>query len=243
MTSAIIATFAGLMLGCVSSGVVDCFLLLSRSYRKLNNRFVIHFGQLLAVISVGGGLVLLFFLCDRLGIQRRSSPYYSSLYAYAIGFICVMFFAARREIRWRRSTGLDRKNSSADSRQQAPIGSVSSRNLVGILVLGFFSVGFAWAFPALWPKPVSVILGGISWVCLFGVLVLLTVAGNKAYALRLQRFLLVAFGCAEVPILGLAWKYRETAPALSSASLISAVVLCFGATAALFIMRRIMLQD
>ena len=243
MTSAIIAIFAGLMLGCVSSGVVDCYLLLSRSYRKLNNRFVIHFGQLLAVISVGGGLFLLLFLSDGLGIQRRSSPYYSSLYAYAIGCVCVMFFAARKEIRWRKSSGPDRKNSSIDGKQQAPIGSVSSRRLVGILVLGLFCVGFAWAFLPLWPRPVSIILGGISWVCLFGVLVLLTVAGNKAYKLQLQRFLLVAFGCAEIPILGLAWKYRETAPALSSASLITAVLLCLGATTALFIMRRIMPQS
>jgi hypothetical protein len=111
------------------------------------------------------------------------------------------------------------------------------------VALGLFSVGFAWAFPALWPRPVSIILGAISWVCLFAVLVLLTVAGNKAYALQLQRFLLVAFGCAEIPILGLAWKYREAAPAFSSASLISAVLLCFASTTALFIMRRIMPQN
>ena len=243
MTARLTALLSGLLLGCAASEAVYLYLLRSRPYRKLNNRFVIHLGQLFVLISVGGGLLLLFFICDRLGVARRSPPYYAALYAYVICSAIVMFLAVRTEIRWRKSTGLDRKNSSPYSKQRAPLVSVGSPKLVGILALGLLSIGFAWAFLALRPRPVSIIFGGISWICLFGVFVLLTRAGNKAYAIQLQRFVLVAFGCVEIPIVGLVWKYRQTSPAFSSASLISAVLLCFGAATALFIMRRIMPQD
>jgi hypothetical protein len=107
-------------------------------------------------------------------------------------------------------------------------------------VLGFGSLGFAVGFLVRWPRPASLLLGGASWLCWLGIFVLLTSARDKAYALQLQRFILVVFGCLVISILILFWKFRHTSPAFSSAALITAALLCFGATTALILMRRLM---
>ena len=109
MTVTLIATLMGLILGCASVGAVAWCLLLSRSYRKVNNRFVIHLAQLFVVISIGGGLLLIQVFDEHLGIKRHSSPYHAAQFAYAVSAACVMFLAVRAELRWRKSVGLDRK--------------------------------------------------------------------------------------------------------------------------------------
>ncbi|MGB2668350.1 MAG: hypothetical protein WAK48_30470 [Candidatus Acidiferrum sp.] len=109
MTATLIPFLAGLLLGCAASGTVYLYLLRSRPYRKLNNRVVILLGQLLVLISVGGGLFLLLFICERLEIPRRSTPFYAAIDAYIVCSASVVFLAFRAEIRWRKSVGLDRK--------------------------------------------------------------------------------------------------------------------------------------
>ena len=109
MTVSLIATLVGLLLGRASAGAASWCLLLSRSHRKVNNRFVIHLTQLFVVISIGGGLFLIQVFDEHLGIKPRSSPYYAAQFAYAISVVCVVFLAIRAELRWRKSVGLDRR--------------------------------------------------------------------------------------------------------------------------------------
>ena len=109
MTDTLIGMFAGLLLGCASAGAVGWCLLLTRSYREVNNRLVIRFAQLFVAIAIGGGLMLTLTLIERLGIHRHSSQLYAALWAYIIGGMSVMFFALRADIRWQKSVGLDRK--------------------------------------------------------------------------------------------------------------------------------------
>jgi hypothetical protein len=152
-----------------------------------------------------------------------------------------MFFAVRAEIRWRKSSGLDQTSASPYNTQELQITlSAGRRKLVSLLVLGVVSLGFSGGFLARWPRPLSLFLGAASWLFLFAILVLLTTARDKAYALQLQRFMLMAFACVEISMLALFWKFRNTSPAFSSAALIAAVMLCIGVTAALLVMRRIM---
>jgi hypothetical protein len=109
MQSTLIAALTGLLLGCASAGAMGWYLLLSRSYRKVNNRFAIRLGQLLAVICVGGGLFLLQVLDKQLYIKRHSSPYYVGVGGFLFGCVCIIFFALRADLRWQKSVGLDRK--------------------------------------------------------------------------------------------------------------------------------------
>jgi hypothetical protein len=53
MMVTVVATLAGLLLGCALAGAFGWYLLRSRSYRRVQNRFVIRLGQILALISIG----------------------------------------------------------------------------------------------------------------------------------------------------------------------------------------------
>ena len=114
------------------------------------------------------------------------------------------------------------------------------RKFLGLLMLGATSIGFSAGFLMRWQRPVSLYLGAASWLCLFAILVLLTTFKDRAFALQLRKFMLVAFACIDIAMLGLFWKFRASSPAFSSAALGAAVMLCIGATVALLVMRRIM---
>jgi drug/metabolite transporter (DMT)-like permease len=109
MQITLIAALTGVLLGCVLAGAMCWYLVLSRPYRKESNRIATRLGQFLAVISVGGGLFLLQMRDTQLDIKRHSSPYYAAVWAYLFGWICIMFFALRADLRWQKSVGLDRK--------------------------------------------------------------------------------------------------------------------------------------
>ena len=111
------------------------------------------------------------------------------------------------------------------------------RKLVGSSVLILLSVGLAVSFLVLWPGPMSVILAGTSVLCVFGALLALCQAAKWEYALQAQRAIFLAAGCFGLAFAGLAWKYRDSAPAFSSASLIAIAMLCFGAFATFLIVR------
>jgi len=83
-------------------------------------------------------------------------------------------------------------------------------------------------------------LGAVSWLCWLALLVLITTAKDRAFALQIQRLTLVAFGCIEIAMLALHWKFRDTSPGFSSAALAVALVLCIGVTVAFVAMRRTM---
>jgi hypothetical protein len=108
-TLALIAIFAGLLLGCASAGTVSWYLLLSRSYRAVKNRIAIRLGQLVTLVSICGGLLLIQVFEAHLGIKRHSAPYYAAVWSFLFGSICVMFFSLRADLRWRKSVGLYRK--------------------------------------------------------------------------------------------------------------------------------------
>jgi hypothetical protein len=115
--------------------------------------------------------------------------------------------------------------------------SIVSRKLVGSSVLILLSVGLAAAFLVLWPEPVSIILAGISLLCVFGSLLVLCKAARWEYALQAQRAIFLTAGCFGLAFAGLAWKYRDSAPAFSSASLNATAMVGFGAFATFLIIR------
>ena len=117
--------------------------------------------------------------------------------------------------------------------------SIVSRKLGGSSALILLSGGLAALFLVLWPRPVSVILAGTSLLCVFGALLVLCGAARPEYALRAQRAIFLTSGCFGLGFAGLAWKYRASAPAFSSASLIALAMLCFGALATFFLIRSI----
>jgi hypothetical protein len=106
-------------------------------------------------------------------------------------------------------------------------------------VLVLISVGLAAAFVVLWPRPASVVLAGISLLCGFGALLVFSGAAGRQYARQARRVIFLASGCFGLAFVGLAWKYRERAPAFSFASLITNAMLCFGALATFLITRSI----
>lgn len=112
-----------------------------------------------------------------------------------------------------------------------------ARKLVPSSVLIFLSVGLAAAFSVLWPRPVSVILAGTSLLCAFGALLALCALAKPEYAPQAQKAIFLTSGCFGLGFAGLAWKYRASAPAFSSASLIALAMLCFGALATFFFIR------
>ncbi len=116
---------------------------------------------------------------------------------------------------------------------------IVSRKLAILSALVLISIGLAVAFLALWPRPASLILAGIALLCDFGALLVPGKAAGREYALKARKAIFLAAGCFGVALVGLAWKYRKTAPAFSSASLIAAVLLCFGALGTFFIVRSI----
>jgi hypothetical protein len=236
----LIGIIGGLVLGVSWTGAIAAYLFFTRSFRRARNQHTIRLGPLLAGALAIGSFLLLSRLWEQIGLVVHSSPYYMSLYTFVLSSACVMFFAFRGEIRWRKSSGLDLTSTFPDKTQRPPITPAGRRKLVFLLVLGLVSLGFAVGYLARWPRPVSLFLGAASWLFLFAILVLLTTARDRTHALQLQRFLLVAFASIEVGMLALFWKFRDTSPAFSYAALIAAVMLCIGVTAALLVMRRIM---
>jgi len=235
----LIGIVAGLVFGVSWTALVAVYLFYTRSSRMVHNQYVIRLGQLLV-----GGLAIASFLlllrqCEQIGLAIHTFPYYVSLYAFVLSSGCVMFFAFRAEIRWRKSSGLDQTTTSSDNTKR-PMLLPLRREVLSLLMLGAASLGLSAGFVIRWQRPVSLYLGAASWLCLFAILVLLTTFKDRAYALQLQRFMLVAFTCIEIATLGLFWKFRATSPSFSSAALAAAVMLCIGATVALFVMRRTM---
>ena len=115
--------------------------------------------------------------------------------------------------------------------------SIVSRKLFGSSVLILLSVGLAAAFLVLWPKPVSVVLAGISLLCGFAALLVFCRAAGRGYALLVRRAIFLASGSFGLALVGLAWKYRQSAPTFSSASLFTAAMLSLGAVATFLITR------
>jgi hypothetical protein len=106
MTLTLIATFAGLLFGSIWAGAVGEYLLLTRSYRQNRNLVVIGLGYLLVGTVSIGSLSLLLLFCGTMGIVRHSLPDNAAVCAYAISSACVLLFAGRAELPWRRSVGL-----------------------------------------------------------------------------------------------------------------------------------------
>jgi hypothetical protein len=232
---------AGSVLGVSWTGAIAAYLFYTRSSRRARNQYVIQLGSLLVGALAIGSFLLLSRLWEQIGLVLHSPAYYMSLYAFVVSSVCVMFFAVRAEIRWRKSSGLDQTSASPYNTQGLQITlPATRRKLVSLLVLGVVSLGFSGGFLARWPRPLSLFLGAASWLFLFAILVLLTPVRDRTFALQLQRFMLVAFACIEIAMLALFWKFRNTSTAFSSAALIAAGMLCIGVAAAFLVMRRIM---
>jgi hypothetical protein len=113
-----------------------------------------------------------------------------------------------------------------------------SGKLVASFLLIFLSVGLAAVFLVSWPKPVSLILAATSLLCVFAALLALVKAAKPEYAPQAQKAIFLTSGCFWPAFAGLAWKYRATSPAFSSASLIALAILSIGAIAIFFFIRQ-----
>lgn len=222
----------GFTLGCASAGAVGCYMLYSRPYRKARNRIVIHSGQAFVLISFLGGLLLLQDLEQHFSIPRHSSSYYAAMYAHVLGLVCVVFFVLRAEFRWRRSVGLV-----TSPKSNRPVAPGAYRKLLTSLGILAPSICFSVAYWVSRPKPISVIFVGISLLFVFAAMIFLGrgIGGAQMREMRTVIFVLAAalfcmFG-------GLAWKFRKTDVALSSAWLAALAVPCVAALTAFFFMR------
>lgn len=227
---------AGLLIGLLLGGLAAAYLFFTRSFRRAANRYVIHFGQLLLGASPIGGFLLLARFWDQVGIVYGSPSRSASLYAFVLGYGCVVFFTIRAEIRWRKATG---QSSPPPKQPMTPSG---RRILRSIVMLASVSWVFAIAFLVRWPKPSSLYVGVVSWLCWFALLVPINSAKDRAFALKVQRFTMAAFACIEIAMLALYWKFRRASPAFSFAAFVFALVLCVGASIAFVVMRRTMPQ-
>jgi hypothetical protein len=113
-----------------------------------------------------------------------------------------------------------------------------SGKLVASSVLIFLSVGLAVAFLLSWLKPVSLVFAGTSLLCVFASLLVFVGAAKSEYAPQAQKVILLTSGCFGLAFSGLAWKYRASSPAFSSAALIALAILCFGTMATFFFIRQ-----
>jgi hypothetical protein len=223
---------SGFAVGFASGGMIWLYMLLSRPSRKIRNRIVIHVGQAFVGICGIGGLLLVQALEQRLSIGRRSSSHDALLYAYVFGLLCVLVFTLRGEFRWRRSVGLV-----TSAKNTRPVVPGAKRRLLiafGILAL---SIGFSVGYWLNWPKPIAVIFGSISLLFAFAAMIFLgrNIGGEQMREMRTVTFVLAAalfcmFG-------GLAWKFRNTDPVLSSAWLVTLAMPCLVALSAFFFLR------
>jgi hypothetical protein len=115
--------------------------------------------------------------------------------------------------------------------------SMNSRTLVIACVFVLLSIVLAAFFVVMWPKPMSIIVAGMSLLCGFGALLVFCRKAGGIYALQARMAIFLTSVCFGLAFVGLAWKYQKTEPALSSASLIAVALLCLGALATFFITR------
>ena len=99
MNISLVGVFAGLVIGLSLGGLAAAYLFFTRSFRRGANRYVIHLGQLLLGATPIGGILLLGRIWEQIGIVARSPSRSASLYAFALGYVCVVFFTIRAEIR------------------------------------------------------------------------------------------------------------------------------------------------
>jgi len=116
---------------------------------------------------------------------------------------------------------------------------IVSMKLVGAAGFVLLSVGLAAAFLVQWPKPVSMTFAGASLLSGFGALLALCRIDRREYALRVRKAIFLTSGCFGLGFVGLAWKYSESAPAFSSASLVATALLCLGALTTFLITRSV----
>lgn len=101
-----IAASIALISGVFSSGTSGLFLLLTRSYRKARNPFVIGLGYVLVGGAALGGLLLVTRTCDRMGYILHSRERNVAVDTFVIAYGIGVALAGWREIRWRKSVGI-----------------------------------------------------------------------------------------------------------------------------------------
>jgi len=106
----LIAGFTGLMLGSACGGGAAWFLVLTRSRRMANNRFVIHLAQIAVLTTAAASLFLLHLLEPRMGIAPHSPSHYVVLYTSLFAWGCFLMPILRAENRLRKSGESDGKN-------------------------------------------------------------------------------------------------------------------------------------
>jgi hypothetical protein len=232
MNVRLILIVGGFALGFGTAGAIGLYMLLTRSYRKARNRVAIHLGQVFVVVSAATGLLLLRELEQSFAVVRHSSAHYSAIYAHVFGLLSAGFLVLRAEFRWRRSSGL-----SAPTKSNRPVVPGAFRKFLITLGIMALSIGFSIAFWLFRPKPISVVFGGISWLFAFTAMIVggRAIGGKQMREGRIIIFVLAA--ALFCMFAALAWKFRDTDPALSYAWLVNLSMPCIVALSAFFFMR------
>jgi hypothetical protein len=232
MDVSLIVILGGLTLGSATVGAFGIYLLLSRPYRKARNRLAILLGQLLVVVSALTSLESLRKLEQTFLVAHRSSTHYAAMYAYLLSLLSGGFFVLRAEFRWQRSSGLV-----VSTKTNRPVVAGAYRKLLTALGILALSLCFSAAYWVFRPKPVSVIFGGTSMLFACAAIIFLSRTVDRAKMRESRTVILVLAAGMFCMFGGLAWKLRNTDPALSSAWLATLAVPCLVALAAFYFMR------
>jgi len=106
LTSMLVTTSLGLMLGSWASGVWGWFLWFTRSQRRARNLLVIALGFVVVGVPTLGSLWVFIAALELMGIESKAHRGDVALSAFTVGFASVSILTLWNEIKWRRSVGL-----------------------------------------------------------------------------------------------------------------------------------------
>lgn len=133
----------GLITGIAVSILVGVLFVVSRPYRRANNRVVIHLCQLFAAGSILCGLMLVIHLTANMTSREfRHDQSQPAIIAFAIGLGCGGILLIWKEIKWQKAVGLDEF---ARQQRQMRAAKIKPWQLVAWVCVYAFTAGLAAA--------------------------------------------------------------------------------------------------
>ena len=133
----------GLITGIAVSIALGVLFVVSRPYRRANNRVVIHLSQLFAGGLVLCGLLFVFHLTANMTSREfrhdRSQP---AIIAFAVGLGCGAIAVIGKELKWQKAVGLDEF---ARQQRQQRAAKIKPGHLVAWACVYAFTAGLAAA--------------------------------------------------------------------------------------------------
>jgi hypothetical protein len=231
MNSELILILGPCGLGCVSAGVCGLCLQLSRPYRKAKSRIAILLSQLSVATSALGGLFLLGQL-QVAGALGSKSAHEFAIYAYLFGFFSVGFLVIRGEVLWQRSWRPVRAIS-----ERPPVTPGAKQRFVVASAIMASSWVFAIAYLYNRTKPFAPLFVGFSSLSLFASMIFIGRISGPSKMLEIRKSIVIAAGLLICFVGAVAFRSRVTAPAQSSAWLVTVTLPCLALLSALLLLR------